>query len=389
MNPLEWLRDEHGRTGVDWPRVLLVALSIAVLVGLLVAATTSTAAFGPYNPSWDGTSKLHDQIESEPGVDGEFVRDTARYEAHEPSETVAIVVAPDDAYGPADAERVAAFVADGGTLVVLENFGTTGNRLLADVGATARAEGTLLRDEREYYRGPSMPVATGVADHPLTADVDRLTLNYASAVEPGEATVLVETSEYAYRDANRNGDLDDDEALGAAPVATVESVGDGRVIVVGDPSIAINAMLEEPDNAAFLRAVSADADAERVLIDLSHAADLPPLALAALTLRETPALQLLVGLLAIGTVAVGSRRSLRPSLEGVGSRLRPGTRTRARRATDGEAGTTGAAVAPVLDLDDDERAAVLRDRYPEWDEERVQHVIAALNRPGRKRGNDE
>ena len=386
--PLEWLRDETGRTGLDWPRVLLVALSAAVLCGLLVAATTSTAAFGPYNPSWDGTSKLHEQVSSEPGVESEFTRDTARYGEHEPSETVAIVVAPDDQYEPTDAERVRRFVDEGGTLVVLENFGANGNDLLADVGATARAEGTLLRDEREHYRGPAMPVATGVADHPLTDGVDRLTLNYASAVDPGEATVLVETSEFAYRDANRNGELDADEEPRSTPVATVESVGDGRVIVVGDPSIAINAMLDEPDNAAFLRAIYTEADAEHVLIDLSHAGDLPPLAAATLLLRDTPALQLLVGLLAVGAVAAGSRRGIRSpfSLERLGSRQ--GTRRSersGRRAGRNGAGTgVGSDLELEARLDDEQRAALLRERYPEWDERRIQRVIAAFNRSDMK-----
>lgn len=303
MNPLDWLRDGEG---IDWPRVLLVALSITVLSALIVAAATSTAAFGPYNPSWDGTSELREQVESEPGVESELVQDTTRYDVSDPNETVAFVVAPTEQYSDEDLERVQRFVATGGTLVVLENFGPNGNQLLADVGAEARTDGVLLRDEQEYHRGPTMPVATGVENHTHTEDVNQLTLNYASALEPDEATVLVRTSDYAYRDTNRDGQLSDDEELAAYPVATVEEVSDGQVVVVGDPSIVVNAMIDEPDNAAFLRGLYTDAD--HVMIDLSHAEELPPLASAAIVLRETPLLQVLVGVSGIGAVALLSRR---------------------------------------------------------------------------------
>ncbi|MXV64203.1 DUF4350 domain-containing protein [Natronorubrum sp. JWXQ-INN-674] len=379
LNPLEWVRDGSGPgSGFDWPRVLLVALVATVLASLLVVAATSTAAFGPYNPSWDGTSELRQQIESEPGVESELIRDTARYEAHEPNETVAFVVAPDEQYTDEDAARVQQFVNAGGTLVVFENFGANGNDLLEAAGAEARADGVLLRDEQEFFRGPTMPVATGVENHTFTEDVDQLTLNYASAVEPGEATVLVRTSDYAYRDIDGDGQLSAGEEPAAYPVATVESVSAGQVVVVGDPSIAVNAMIDEPDNTAFLRGLYTDAD--HVLIDLSHGEELPPLTGVTLTLRETPLLQILVGAVGIGAIAAASRRRRWPTLER--ARAAIGDRVGDRPAVD------EAAVAPVLELDDERRAAVLRRRHPDWDEQRIQRVIAALNRHGTKQDDE-
>ncbi|NUC72793.1 DUF4350 domain-containing protein [Haloterrigena sp. SYSU A558-1] len=366
MTVREWLRDGGG---LDWPRVLLAALSATVVVALLVAAATSSAAFGPYNPSWDGTSELRQQTASASGAESELIRDTARYGDYEPNETVAFVVAPDETYADEDVDRIRQFVDNGGTLVVLENFGTNGNRLLADVGAETRTDGAVLRDEQEYYRGPTMPVATGVENHTYTEGVDQLTLNYASALETDEeeATVLVRTSEYAYRDVNRNDELDDNETLDSYPVAAVENVSEGQVVVVGDPSIAINAMIDEPDNAAFLQRLSADAD--HVLIDLSHSEDLPPLTAAVLTVRELPLLQVLLGAAGIAGIATLSRRRLRPSLERVRTRL-------ARRNDPADASVA----VPSADDVDERRAAALRDRHPDWDEDRVRRVIAALNR---------
>lgn len=372
MNPLEWIQDDAG---IDWPRMLLVALSVTVLVAVFLAAATSTAAFGPYNPSWDGTSELRDDVESEPGVESELIRETDRYDAYDANETVAFVVAPDEQYTGDDAERLQRFVENGGTLVVLENFGTSGNELLATVGAETRADGVLLRDEQEYYRGPTMPIATGVENHTLTEGVDQLTLNYASALEPGDATVLVRTSEYAYRDINQDGELSGDEELAASPVATVENVSDGHVVAVGDPSIAVNAMINEPDNAVFLQGLYADAD--HVLIDLSHGEELPPLASATLTVRGSPLLQLLIGGLGIGAIVLGSRGNVRSAFR------------RVRTAVSGHKSADGPDAKSVFEIDTEQRTELLRERYPDWDEQRIQRVMAAFKRHGSKRGDDE
>lgn len=367
MNPREWLRDGDG---IDWPAVLLLALAVVVVGAILIAASTSTAAFGPYNPSWDGTDDFREVIETDDGVEGELVRETDRYEEVPANGTTSIVIAPEEPYDPEEAARVQRFVEDGGTLIVLENFGPDADALLADVGADARTDGRLILDERHYDRGPAMPVATGVQNHSRTAGVDQLTLNHATAVEPNGATVLVETSDYAYLGDSADAELDDEAELDSYPVATAEDVGDGEVVVVGDPSIAINAMYDEPDNAAFLQRQYADE--ERVLFDVTHTGEVPPLAGAVLTVRDLPALQALLGLLAVAAVAGGVRRPLGPTLEAV--------RTRVSRSRDATMPT-----AEQAGLSDDERAAYLRERHPDWDEEQIQRMITALNRSQQKR----
>ncbi|NKE37272.1 DUF4350 domain-containing protein [Natronococcus sp. JC468] len=344
--------------GIDWPAALLVTLAAAVLVGLFVAASTSSAAFGPYNPAWDGSGEFRGEIQTDGDVESELVRNTDRYETAPANETTAFVVAPEDSYGAADAARIGRFVENGGTLVVLENFGAESNELLEDVGADARANGSVLLDEQNYDRGPAMPIADGVTDHTRTAGVEQLSLNYATAVDPNGATVLVETSDYAYLADSADAEPDADTDLDSRPVATVEDVGAGEVVVVGDPSITINAMYDEPDNAAFLERQYADD--ERVLFDLSHGEELPPLASAMLTLRELPALQALVGLGVVVAVVGASNRTLR---DGFGA-------VRARLASGDDPDT----------LTDDERAELLRERHPDWEESRIRETITALNR---------
>ena len=383
------------RGEVAWSRLLLGALIVTVCVAVLALAATSTAAFGLYNPAWDGTSDFRDDIEADPGVELEIVQDTEQYDELAPNETVAFVIAPDDAYEEADAERVRRFVDDGGTLVVLENFGSSGDELLVDVSASARFDGQLLRDERNYFRGPAMPVATDVEAHNLTAGVEQLTLNYATGVDPGEATVLVRTSSYAYL-GPADADLEE-VGLDTYPVATTESVGEGEVIAVGDPSITINAMYAEPDNAAFLANLYGDRD--RVVHDISHAEDLPPLTAAMLTIRGSPPIQFVLGLLLVGTVGALASRRVGPAIDGLVEKWirnpsRPVGRTRtpvesptAHDTTATAAGNLGFSTTDP-DLSTAERAEFLRRRYPDWDDERIQRLITALNRP-RSKGDGE
>jgi len=303
---------------VNYPRVLLAALALALVAGVLVAGVSSSAAFGAYNPAWDGTSELR-SLAAEEGVETSFVRPGEP--VGDPENGVAVVLAPD---GSIDGERLRAFVADGGTAVVAADFGSDANPLLESLNATARVDGRLLRDEQRHYRGPAMPRATNVTDASLVEGVNALTLNYGTGLAPNDARVLVRTSPYAYYDSNRNSELDDAESVERYPVATVEPVGDGRVVAVGDPSLFINAMLERTGNRAFTSNLLAGAD--RLSLVVGEDA-LPPLVAVLLTIRGSPLLQVLLGGGLLGLVGLWARSPgllgrVRDRLGGAGPRTR-------------------------------------------------------------------
>lgn len=298
---VERLRD----VGVDVPRVVLVTLAIVVGTAVVYGALTSGAAFGAFNPSWEGTSDLRSTAESS-GSDPVIVENTSRYDEYGEGD-VAFVLAPRESYTDAEAARVRAFVERGGTLVVADRAGDSAPELLEAVGAGARPteNGTVLRDERSHHRSPALPMADDVADHPLVAGVGSVTLNYGTAVEPDGATVLVRTSEFAYLDADGSGDLSADEDLTSYPVVTVENVSDGRVVVVGDASVFINAMQDVEDNRAFTTALVDGTNS--TLVDISHRESVPPLAAALLALRSSVPLQVGFALWSLATVGLAAR----------------------------------------------------------------------------------
>lgn len=382
-NPLKWVYDGQR---VDWPRVVLLSLVAAVILGIGFFGTTTGAGFGPFNPTWDGTSDFRGAVAEDSNTEVVVATETEKYDELVPGETVAFVLAPDDTYGDEDAERVREFVEAGGTLVMMDNFDSFGNELLADVGANASVDGQLVRDEHHNDDAPTMPLARTVANHTLTDGVEQLTLNYASVIEPESATVLINTSEFAYLTDDEDAELDDDTELISAPVATTEEVGAGTVIAVSDPSIAINIMYDRSDNAAFLHQLSAQG--ETVLLDLSHTDDLPPLTGIVFALRDSWLLQVFLGGAGITALALAGERRLRTvvtRLLGGGKQTRVGAMVTGILNRVSPVQPTGFPwlgqhddERPLTALSEEELAAYLRKQHPDWDGDRIKRLIKAF-----------
>lgn len=342
------------RPDLGLPRLVLVVLVVCTVAGIVLAASTSSVAFGSFNSAWDGASELQTEAESA-GAEGDIIRNVSGYSGGSQNDTLAVILSPTDGYGPGETDRIRTFVRNGGTLLVAEDFGEHSNDLLARIGAQARIDGRVVRDERYNYRAPSLPVAQNVSNHTLTRNVDSFTLNRGTYIRPNGAKVLAGTSQYAYVDSNRNGNLDDSDPVRTVPVVTTESVGDGQVVVVSDPSAFINAMLDRPGNQAFVSNLFGAH--ERVLLDYSHAQQLPPLTVALLIIRETPIAQLLLGVMSVFAVALWTR-----DLD-ILQRVRG-------RISDDDVGRRAA--------DPESLASFVRKRHPDWEDERVERVIRGI-----------
>jgi hypothetical protein len=79
------------------PRLLLVGLTVVTFLFLLLIMSTSTGAFGLFNPAWDGSSSLREQA-SAAGTESIIVTDTSEYGRVSPNESVAIILSPDSQY---------------------------------------------------------------------------------------------------------------------------------------------------------------------------------------------------------------------------------------------------------------------------------------------------
>jgi len=275
---------------------------MALGITIVLTAGTSSASLGVYNPTWDGTSELRSAVDGG-DTNAIIARNTSAYQQANPNETIALVLSASTPYNDDSANDVRTFVQLGGTLLVAADYSPHGNQLLRAIGADARITGTPLRDEQRAGPSPAFPRATPVANETYTTNVSSIVLNHGSTIDADGARALFRSSEYSYLDTNGNEELDSDEELSRHPVVTSESVGDGTVIVVSDPSIFLNTMLERSDNAAFARNLVTSHDT--VVFDVTHTASLPPLIEVRLTLLQSPPLVFIAGTLTVILVILG------------------------------------------------------------------------------------
>lgn len=338
---------------LSYPQLLLAVLTAVTVLLFVVAASSSMAVFGLFNPFWDGASSLQSQAD-QVGTESVVARETTQYTQVDPNHTVAIVLSPDRRYGLNDSRRVDRFVRRGGTLVVAEDFGNASNPLLTDLGGSARFNGSLLRDQRYNHRVSALPIATNVSESNITTGVENITLNHGTAIRPNGARVLVRSSQYSYLDLNRNGQIDDTERPQSYPVVTVEEHGDGQIFVVSDPSVFINFMIDRPGNKQFVTNLLLAH--ETVLLDYSHAPPLPPAAVALLLLREEVALQIGLGIVVIAFIWRLFRGEPLPKV----SRDRVSIHSN------------------TPSLSTEEIAAYLQRQHPDWDHDRVRRVTEGV-----------
>ncbi|MDY0004707.1 MAG: DUF4350 domain-containing protein [Polyangia bacterium] len=204
-------------------------LALAILLASLVISAQALAApedYGPENPSWQGTSKLW-SLAREQGYETE-IRSKLDWQALGPRD-VLFVVYPVSQLNTA---HLTTWIQGGGRLILADDFGSTGP-LLETLGVR-RFKPYGQRITRLHVENPNLPLATAGVTHPLNAGIPELVTNHPAALD----TELPHIFRF-------------EPSQGAVVVAA--TLGKGRVVLVSDPSILINRMLEFDGNLAFAR----------------------------------------------------------------------------------------------------------------------------------------
>ncbi|MDQ7850072.1 MAG: DUF4350 domain-containing protein [Armatimonadota bacterium] len=275
-----------------------VAAVAACAVLLALWLYPSSSDFAATNPYWHGTRATRAML----GVRGL----ASLAELPEPQGT-ALIVIPAVLPHADDIVRLDRYLAGGGVLILMDDFGY-GNTVLAHLGIAARFQGTLLVDPLFNYRNPRLPRIADAAAQPAAGSLQTLVLNRATALSGTDGmTVLAWSSPLSYLDADGNGARGPDEAGGPFPVAAAVAKGAGVLVLVADPSLLINSMVEVGGNKAFLRYLFQFAgERAQVYLDEAH---LPraPLDLAKAWIARTRALvghPVLAYALAAGSLAL-------------------------------------------------------------------------------------
>ncbi|MDR9817398.1 MAG: DUF4350 domain-containing protein [Candidatus Methanoculleus thermohydrogenotrophicum] len=248
-------------------------------------ATTTIEDYSRHNIGWNGTSNLaigeiHDLADLTPG-------------------TTLLILAPERPFTAEDVAHLRAFLDDGGEVIVAEKDGAA-NSLLAALGSTMRVwPGNLSSLDRDHTDPRIFRVqVTGNAS--IFAGITTLLVNHPAAVTGGEP--LLETSPLTWDDTNGDGRVNGHETFRRAVVCARED----NLIVLGDPSLFINAML--PENPEFIKNLRN----HPVLIDAHHSrtGTKNPIINTLIWIQMTPLARAAIAALAILPVAYwfGRRR---------------------------------------------------------------------------------
>jgi uncharacterized protein DUF4350 len=210
-------------------RFLALAMGVA-----LFAADAAAAPLDPYGTDWEGLSQLVSIAQDELGADRVVVTKRLELGRLTPGDAL-LLLHPERKL---DVDELFAFVDSGGRIALLDDFGS-GDGFLSALGArrTALPE----RPNAMLRSNPSLAIAESIGIHPLVRDVTRVVANHATGVAGGPLRPLLVV----------RGKPDPVVLAGASVM------GRGRIVVVGDSSIAMNAMLRYPGNRSFASALMA------------------------------------------------------------------------------------------------------------------------------------
>ncbi|MFA5332414.1 MAG: DUF4350 domain-containing protein [Methanoregula sp.] len=235
---------------VSW--IVLLILGFACCL-LLVYLSGNTAEFGRHNPGWNGTSRFFDALDRHHLAEIENPSGLSGY-----TNSTLLVVSPYRQFTRDDLRAYRDFVDRGNTLILADDFGT-GNELLAGIGSSLMILPGNLSGVDRLYDSSYTVVAYPAESATLPVSGQKFVLDMGAAVRGGTPDLV--TGLMSWVDTTGSPGPGPGTQISGYPVAAHESVGQGTVYVIGDPSFFINSMLETKtgyaDKDAMVRLIPA------------------------------------------------------------------------------------------------------------------------------------
>lgn len=289
---------------LSWLAAFLILAAAFILV---VHLSANNMEFSRYNPGWNGTSSFFFDLDRHRMADIVAPSDLL----DQPGNATLLIIAP---YRHPSKDELAAytdFLNNGNTIVIADDFGT-GSDILAGLSSPVTIlPGNLSSLDRRYADPWSVVAYRATETGPLSLPPD-IALNHPAALDGG--TPLMVSSVMSWNDANGDKRYTMGEEMGTFPVLVSAESGNGRIVVLSDPSIFINAMYTQPENANNRLFISGLVGGDnRILIDSmnSRTANTTGFSEVLHVLRSTVSVQiLLIGILMTGLAFAWRRRML-------------------------------------------------------------------------------
>lgn len=225
---------------------LVLLLSALILTAHL---STNSLEFSQYNDNWNGTSQFFYGLDRHHTI---MVTEGSQLTPYRGG-ALLLILAPHRQPTTDEITAYQTFLDNGNTLVLADDFGT-GRQILQRIGSRITILGGNLSSVDRQYADPYTVVAYRAETSPLFPDCHTLITNRPAHAVGG--TALMTTSVLSWVDDDGDRRLKAPEAMGQFTVMAQEDISRGKIVVITDPSIFINAMLEpdQPgDNLACIR----------------------------------------------------------------------------------------------------------------------------------------
>jgi len=220
--------------------MVIIGMITAVLLILYVPPTID---FSIVNPFWNGYTVISDRLNATI-IDKPFT-----FPIKNPSET-AIITISYSRYIDLEIENLKNFVKNGGTLIILDDYGYADQILRAFGDYVTIINNTMLVDSLFNYKNGRLPRIIEFSEDPDVANITEIIFNHASAlyILSPKVKVLAFSSSFSFLDNNLNGIWDPGEQMGPFPVIAKFKYESGTVYVISDPSFLLNSMVDMGDN---------------------------------------------------------------------------------------------------------------------------------------------
>jgi hypothetical protein len=225
----------------SWLIVALLFAFGALLSIIIIATSLSNVDFSLDNSGWNGYSWLH-----ELGAQQIYT-----LEALPSSTNNSVLIIPSPSREPerSEIDLIKAFLLSGGTLIIANDYGY-GNTWLRALDICEAFLSSPILDTVLFDSDIYLPKALGY-NHTVSLNI-AVPIN-TSCIADKNAIVLLRTSMFSFIDENSNKQKDENELEGPFVVAVMFNYGEGRLVLLGDPSIMINYMIEREGNREFAK----------------------------------------------------------------------------------------------------------------------------------------
>ena len=226
-----------------WRFITLVVLGTAATIALATWFFPSLDDFRTENEFWNGLQNVTEQYDINPIYSFDDILDD--------SNNSILIMIPEMEPTSKELDQLTSYVENGGILLLADDYGA-GNVVLRHMNVLAQFSNAPLLDPLINAGDPRLPLVTDISRSPLTQGVKSLSLNQATSVEGDALIPIARSSSFSFLDIDNDQFADNNEPHGPFTILAQTRVGGGELILLSDPSLLINGMIKNRDNAIFL-----------------------------------------------------------------------------------------------------------------------------------------